>query len=328
MGLSVNAISLALNDRVGVAEDTRRQILRKAEEMGYLDQSTKYVKTYSNKNLCILLEHRFFRDFRFYGRVLVGIEEEAKNAGYDVMVNSFEEEEVPACVINHRVSGIIVVGKISSNFLKNLKSYGIPVVIADYTSMGESTDCVMSDNKQGAYKMTSYLLGKGYKKIGYFGDLDYSPSTRERFFGYHEARQRYLHLKDFDESMEYAQRYSVLSDVENMVIDQDAESLFDKFMSIKERPDVLFCSNDELAVMLMRVLMEKGVMVPEEIGSVGFDDIELSHMVYPALTTVHVSKKQMGKKATQQLFNRMKNPKEEPQMIVMNVEVVERDSVI
>ena len=78
LNLSINAVSLALNDKTGVGEETKRLILNTAEEMGYLDQSVKYMQNYSNKNICVLLKNRFFRDFRFYGRVLLGIEEEAK----------------------------------------------------------------------------------------------------------------------------------------------------------------------------------------------------------------------------------------------------------
>ncbi|MCI6018426.1 MAG: LacI family DNA-binding transcriptional regulator [Clostridiales bacterium] len=327
LNLSINAVSLALNDRAGVGEETRRLILNTAEEMGYLDQSAKYVQTYSNKNICVLLEHRFFRDFRFYGRVLLGIEEQAKKSGYDVFVNSFEVENVPSCVENHKVSGIIVVGKISASFLTKLKTYHLPVVLADYTSLEEPTDCVMSDNKQGAYKMTSYLIEKGFRRIGYMGDLDYSPSTRERFFGYHEAIQNKLGFKDFDESLKYVQRFSCISDVENAVINQDMEKLYERFLDIQERPEVIFCSNDHLAFLLLKVLQKKGFSIPEDIGIVGFDDVEMSHMVYPALTTVNVRKKKMGENATKRLLYRIAHPKEEVQMLVMNVEIVERDSV-
>ncbi len=327
LNISINAVSLALNDRAGVSEETRRLVLDTAEEMGYLDQCSRYIQTYSNKNLCVLLKHRFFRDFRFYGRILLGIEEEAKKSGYDVFINSFEAEDIPACVESRKVSGIIVVGKIGDSFLARLKEYGFPIVLVDYMSLEEPTDCVMSDNKQGAFKMTSYLMRKGFKRIGYFGDLEYSPSTRERFFGYHEAVQNLNGLDNIEASMEYVYRFSVLSDVEDYVIDRDNEGLYERFKSIREKPEILVCSNDELAVMLLKILHKNGYSVPGDIGIVGFDDIELAHMVTPALTTVHVSKKLMGQKATQRLLYRIVHPKEEVEKLVMNVEVVERDSV-
>lgn len=327
LSISVNAVSLALNDRVGVSEDTRKQVLHTAEKLGYLEQSAKYVKTYSNKNICILLKQRFFRDFRFYGRILLGIEEEAKKSGYDVFINSFDAQEVPACVEGHKVSGIIVVGKIEDIFLKRLKEYQMPIVLADYVSLEESTDSVVSDNRLGAYKMASYLLERGFTKIGYFGDMEYTPSTRDRFLGYQEAMQHYLSLDSFKESLSYVERFSVLTNVEDYVIRQDAEGLYGMFQSILKRPQALICSNDELAIFLMKTLQSKGLAVPTDIAIAGFDDIELSKMVSPALTTVHVQKKLMGIKAMQRLLYRMAHPKDEIEKTIMNVEIIQRDSV-
>lgn len=324
--LSVNAVSLALNDKTGVGEETRRLILNTAEEMGYLDQSVKYTQNYSNKNICVLLKNRFFRDFRFYGRVLLGIEEEAKKAGYDVFFSSFEAEEVPICIENRKVAGIIAVGKIGDSFLNRLKEYRIPIVLADYNSLEEKVDCIMSDNKLGSYKMTSYLYEKGFRKIGYVGDLSYSPSTRERFYGYQEAIQNYLNRTMPQETMAYIEQYSILTKIEEYVIHQNRDALYAKFIEMPEKPEAFICSNDELAILLMKVLQEHGYRIPEDIAVVGFDDIEPAKMVTPSLTTVHVRRKTMGQNATKRLLYRIANPKAPIETIVMGVDIVERDS--
>ncbi len=329
LGLSINAVSLALNDRAGVGEETRRLVLDTAEEMGYLDQSVKYMQTYSNKNLCVLMKYRFFRDFRFYGRILLGIEEEAKKSGYDVFINSYEEEgTIPSCVENKKVSGIIVVGKLSDAYLRVLKSYGLPIVLADHTSLSEATDSIMSDNKLGTFKATAYLIEKGYSKIGYFGDARYTPSTIERFYGYHEAMLQYSDIGGYEESMDYVLKYSAIDSVEDKVISQDMDGLFELFNQIEEKPEALLCSNDELAVMLMKVLQKNGYKIPEDISIIGFDDIELSRMVLPALTTIHVSKKLMGQKAVSRLLYRINHPRDGVEKLVLNVEIIERDSVM
>ena len=328
LGLSINAVSLALNDRAGVGEETRRLILDTAEEMGYLDQSIKYIQTYSNKNICVLMKYRFFRDFRFYGRILLGIEEEAKKSGYDVVINSVEEEgTIPSCVDNRKVSGIIVVGKLSDDYLRMLKQYHIPIVLADHTSLGEATDCIMSDNKLGTFKMTTYLAQKGFSKIGYFGDARYTPSTMERFQGYYEAIQQNFEIEEFSETLNYVFRFSGVDNIERKVIEQDMDGLYALFEKIEEIPEVLICSNDELAILLMKTLQQHGYKIPEDIGIVGFDDIELSRMVLPALTTVHVGKKLMGQKAVQRLLYRMSHPHDSVEKLVLNVDIVERDSV-
>ena len=327
LNLSVNAVSIVLNNKDGVGEETRKLVLDTAEKLGYINQSTKYLQAYSNKNICVLLKDRYFRDFRFYGRILLGIEEKAKKSGYDVFITSYEKEEVPSCIECRKVSGIIVVGKIEDAFLNRIKKYKIPVVLVDYISFEESTDSVISDNRLGAYKMTAYLIGKGKKKIGYFGDIEYTPSTRDRFLGFQDAVQQYMNFNAFKESMAYVEQFSALENVEEYVIKQDAKGIYEAFEKIPTKPEVLICSNDELAIFLMRTLQEKGYSIPKDIGIAGFDDIELSRMITPALTTVHVQKKLMGEKAMQRLLYRMGHRNDDVEKIIMDVEIVERDSV-
>lgn len=326
--LSINAVSLALNDKSGVSEETRRLVLNVAEEMGYLDQSAKYTTAYSNKNICILLEYRFFKDMQFYGRILLGLEEAAKKSGYDLFINSFEKSyEIPACLEQHKVSGLIVVGRIDEGFLMELKSFSVPVLLLDHESLENPTDCVMSNNVCGCYKMTRYLLEEGFKKIGFFGELEYTPSIRERFWGYREALHNYLKFTSFDEGIAYIQRYSVLKDVEEYVIRQDAQKLTDCFEGLKERPDAIICSNDKMAILLCKALSQKGIRVPEDISVAGYDDIELSKMVEPSITTMRVDKELMGKKAMERLLKRIEKPEEKAEKQVLDVKLVVRASV-
>lgn len=328
LNLSINAVSLALNDRAGVSGETRRLVLKTAEDLGYLDQSTRYTAAYSNKNICILLEDRFFKDMQFYGRILLGLEEAAKKAGYDLFINSFEEsQEIPACLEQQKVSGLIIVGKIDDDFLRRLKSYSIPVLLLDHESVEVPTDCVVTSNVTGTYKLTKYLLDKGYQKIGFFGDLCYTPSVRERFWGYQEAMLQYLKYPSFEEGAAYIQQYSVLKNVEEAAIRQDAAGLKELYETVSEQPEALVCSNDKVAILLCKALALKGLKVPEDISVVGFDDIELSNMVSPRITTMRVDKVLMGRKAMEQLLQLMDKPRETAEKLVMDVQLIERDSV-
>lgn len=111
-----------------------------------------------------------------------------------------------------------------------------------------------------------------------------------------------------------------------MVIHQNKENLYKKFMEIPEKPDALICSNDELAILLMKVLQEHGYMVPEDVAIAGFDDIEPAKMVTPSLTTVHVKRKLMGQNVTKRLLYRIANPKAPIEKVIMGVDIVERGS--
>lgn len=327
LGLSVNAVSLALKDRPGVSDETRRQVLEIARDIGYEIKQPKPTRKPGGKNICVLLRHRFFRDFRFYGRILLGIEEAAKKDGYDVIISSFEAEEVPASVQENRVSGVIVVGSIDDNFLARLMEFGIPIVLTDHQSNMHQMDCIVSDNYFGAYRMAMELIRRGYTRIGFFGDREYSPSTRDRYLGVLKAVQDHLKLGNLRQSMDYLEQLSACENIEQYVIEQDAARIFSRYQEIPGDPEVLICSNDELAILLMQTLQKNGISVPEQVGVVGFDDIEAGRMVMPPLTTVHVQKKLMGEKAVERLLYRIAHPDEIPVKLALSVTIVERESV-
>ncbi len=224
-----------------------------AVKLGLSINAPKYMSTYSSKNICVLLRSIYFRDMHFYSKILIGIEQEARKLGYDLLINFYEDEfEVPNCVENKRVAGIVIVGKIQDHYLIELKSYQIPVVLVDHTSFTESTDSILTDNKLNIFKQVK---------------------------------------------------------------------------EVQELPEVFVCSNDNAAIQLCSALKIIGYQVPEDIGVVGFDDIDLSSMITPKITTIRVNKELMGKKAIQRLVWRIANPKEPVENIIMNVDIVERESV-
>ena len=90
---------------------------------------------------------------------------------------------------------------------------------------------------------------------------------------------------------------------------------------------ILLISNDRAAILLMNALRALGYRIPEDIGIVGFDDMEISTMVMPCLTTLHIAKKNMGMKAVQTLQWRLQNRKAKPEKIILPVDLVLRDSV-
>ena len=169
-------------------------------------------------------------------------------------------------------------------------------------------------------------MDKGFQKIGFFGGIEYSPSVKERFWGYQEALQVYMGL-DFESSMEYVKRYSALSWIEEYVIAGDMDALARSFQEIPEMPEVLMCSNDRAAIYMCKVLEGLGYHVPQQISVVGFDDIELGKMVTPRITTVHVNKELMGRRGMQKLIYRLEHPEDRIEKIIMDVQIVERDSV-
>ncbi|WDU82427.1 LacI family DNA-binding transcriptional regulator [Caloramator sp. Dgby_cultured_2] len=171
LNISINAVSLALNDKDGVSEKTKAEVIRIANELGYLKVSSSNNKDKS-KNICILIESRYFRDVYFYSKVIIGIENEARKNDYVIIVSLLDKYtfEVPTCITNKKVDGILIVGAINDNYLEKILKYNIPVVLVDHASFKLPTDAILTQNFFGSYKATNYLLEKGHKKIGFWGD--------------------------------------------------------------------------------------------------------------------------------------------------------------
>ncbi len=325
LNVSINAVSIALNDKPGVSDDVRLLILRTADEMGYINEKRKYLSVLSKSNICVLMQAYYANTGHFYSIVLRSIVEEAKQQGYYSILNYFEDNRfaMPECIVDRKVAGILVVGKISDDNLRILKRTGVPVVLVDFTSLYDSCDCVLTHNKQGGYMITSHVISKGYKKIGFFGDLGYSLSFQDRFMGYKYA----LELAHVSDNVDhYIQKYSFLSHIENYILTNQIDEII-KLLQTKELPEVFVCSNDSNAFALITALTYLGLRVPEDIGVTGFDDTPLCEKCMPKITTVQVQKEMMGQVAVKKLVDRI-HRKDDVQMTqLLSVKIIERNSI-
>lgn len=331
LGVSINTVSLVLNNKSGVGKEMRRKVLRLAEERGYLEGKKRYNLTYSKRNIGVLLKKIYFNDMHFYSKILYGIEKEANRHGYDVLVNFIDDtDEVPNCIKRGKVCGVIILGNIKEEKLQRIKHSCIPelpIVFADHTSYQETYDSVMTDNRIGFFKAVDYLIENGFKKIGFFGDLEYSHSIKERYWGYMEAVRRLPQLRNINKTFEYAGKYSITAEVEQHILNKNMEAIIEEVSKMQELPEAFACSNDQAAILLSNALQTMGYCVPGDISIIGFDDMDIGTMVLPQLTTMHVAMKGMGTRALKLLLWRLENKQAPVEKILMPVELVVRNSV-
>ena len=328
-GVSVNAVSLALNNKPGVSESVCAQILKTAAETGYLDTKEKFVKTYASTNICVLMQTLYSQDMDFYGQILVSIVDAAKRDGFDTIIHFFNDDvfEVPTVVENGRVSGIIVLGKIRDAHLATLETYAIPVVLADHASLERPVDSIVTNNRLGGYIITRHLIQQGYTKIGFFGELTYSLSIRERYEGYQQALMTHL-AADIEDSQDYQQTYSVLAGIEKAVLSNNVHAIRQLIKARPILPQAFVCSNDKAAISLMVTLQALGYEIPKDIAVTGFDNIAISERIQPALTTIDVNKRLMGKRAVQRLLYIIGHKKSLPEQLSIGFQLIERASSV
>ena len=327
LNVSINAVSIALNDKPGVSDEMRLQILRTADEMGYINQKKQYLSIFSKSNICVLMQSYYANTGHFYSIVLCSIVEQAKNFGYFSILNYFEDNDfhMPECIVDRKVAGVLVVGKISDSHLKALKKVGIPVVLVDFTSLGDPCDCVLTHNRQGGYMLTDYVVLKGYKTIGFFGDLDYSFSFQDRFMGYKQALIQ-NHIVSSEEVDSYIEEHSFLHNIEKYILANEITEIV-KILKSKKLPEVLICANDSNAFAVISALKDMGLKIPEDIGVTGFDDTPLCEKANPQITTVQVQKELMGQVAVSNLMDRIHRKENTPMTQLLSVKIVERASL-
>ncbi len=328
LGISINAVSLALNNKAGVSDEMRMKILRTADAMGYLSKKEKYAHTFSSSNLCVMMQRIYSTDMNFYGKVLYALTEEAQKSGFDTLMSFFDDElfAVPGAVENHRVSGVIVIGKISDRNIERLQEYNLPLVLVDHASLRNRVDSILTDNKLGGFVATSYLADRGFRRIGYFGDLDYSLSIKERFFGFQEAVQT-RGLAEGEGLSAYVKRYSITRDVERWILKNDNTGIIAHLKAAGELPEAFVCSNDKAAIAMLMSLQAIGRRVPEDVSIIGFDNIDICRKVSPKITTLKVDKEAMGRRAVQRIRYRLSHRDAPPENAVLSVELIERQSV-
>lgn len=327
LNISINAVSLALNDKEGVSDETRSLVFRTAAELGYFRGTPVFTGGNISKNFCLMIENRYFKDINFYSKVILGIENEARKNNYDIIVNFMDRSNfvVPAAVESRKASGILIVGAIEDEYLEKVLRFGLPTVLVDHASNMLNVDSVLTQNMSGAYMAVSYLIKNGQKNISFFGSIDYTLSFRERWLGFYEGMKD--RKNDSSSMLEGLAKNSITGPLEKYIQNKDYNAIAELLRSIEKMPDAWVCSNDDGAIALYNALGILGLKVPDDVSIVGFDDIDLCKIISPQLTTIRVNKELMGQRAVKRLLWRIEHEQELCEHIRLAVSLIERDSV-
>ncbi len=310
-------VSKALNGREDVSPETRERILRLAREMNYVPHALgRSLRRRVTENVGVV----FYRESQplsgnpFYSRVLEGIEAELAINGYNLVLHLVQEDDdVPKFLRERQVDGLILVGSLSEAFLDAISEADLPKVFVDPRRPVSHASQVLIDNEHGAYLATQYLIRKGHRRIGFIsGDLG-RMSFHQRFQGYARALRYYGIPLD-----------------ERLVQTGGLESGYDhvrELLSLSDPPTAIFSGNDINAIYGYKAVRDAGLDIPADVSFVGFDDIELSRLTVPPLTTIRVYKEELGSIAVRQLLSAISNPNQKPTTVIVPTKLVERESV-
>ena len=166
-------VSKALSGKSGVSSKLREKIKSVAEEMGYTSAKNSGMK--KNHTVGVLIPEKFINpNGSFYWALYNRIVQRLKKEGvYCIMENLSQEDEsnlvMPNFVIDKKISGLISLGQVNDEYAHKLYENIPQMLMLDYYVSGIQTDSIISNGYDGGYKLCSYLIEMGHKKIGYIG---------------------------------------------------------------------------------------------------------------------------------------------------------------
>lgn len=336
LGVSKFVVSKALSGKGGVNETTKERVIEAASQLGYFAQNNAYVKkgmqlqpskeAGSKQSVIVLMpEIRFqTKDSLYWGKVLDGILLRLEQEALSMIIISEQRMDNITNVLNPSgILGLIGVGQISTSLLLELHRIGLPMVLVDHEDPLIPTDTVFANNVDGLARLTKHLVGLGHRRLQFVGAIDFSRSFRDRWNGFRDVLE--------ENGMETQAQDDLMLKLPGLekvyFLDEFKGWMQQKRKKEETSPTALVCANDAIALNVVEYLQTMGIRVPEEVSVTGFDNIEDSFRISPPLTTVHVPKEMIGKRAVERLLQRIASPNDPVEKILISTEMIFRDSV-
>ena len=342
-GVSIATVSRVLHGQEPVRESTRDRVRAAIKELGYVPDGAAQSLARSRKDVIglVCVEHTGLNpnqydiesmSLLFYDEVMRGVEALIRERHWSLLITYLREDENPGVTpqedepvlprlqaLSGKVDGLLIgEGVVPATALARL-ARRLPVVVVAGDAGLRGVDVVAADNWSGAHALVRHLLIEHGRRRLYH--VDGPPSAPD-------AKIRRLAMQAVIDAQPGARlvgahsgRFSVKSGeaaAERMLADFGGPD--------RELPDAIVCSNDQMAIGVLRTLAARGIRVPEDVALVGFDDIYPATLCDPPLTTVRQPIRGIGERACEQLIERIANPTLRPSVELLPTELVIRSS--
>ncbi len=300
LGVSPATVSRALKDNPSISAATRKKINALAEKLGYRHNTFASSLRLQKTHTIGVIVHEL--NSSFITSVLSGIEKVVTEAKYNlIIVHSAENASLEAAnarnLFHKRVDGVIASLSFDTEDLSHFQQFhdkNIPVVFFDRVFENSDGAKIIINNFQAGYDATAHLIAQGCKRIAHITSSLKRNVYAERMKGYKQA------LTD------YKQKFNDKLVVVDGFKEEDATRSAKTILAMKTLPDGLFITNDFAAAVIMQVLKDAGIRIPEDIAVVGFNNDIIGKVVSPKLTTINYPGFEMGQVAARSLINHLK----------------------
>lgn len=319
-GVSPAAVSLVLNNKKGVSAETRRRIQNVMEECGYLPAPSKRKAERFRLMVIKFRAHGIALEENqgFIASIIDRIESECRRFAFDLVMCNCEASTAEATIrslMENPPDGVIMIGtELCEKDYHLLELFTVPLVVLDNNILMENVDSVVMANQTLTARLVRYLYDLGHREIGYFKFTQPVNNCDERYDGYVQELNR-LGLQTPDPIYLKPTVDGAFEDMKRMI--KTGEYV---------PHGAIVSDNDSVAIGAIKAIREAGYSIPEDVSIVGFDDIPFSAVTMPALTTMRISRSQMGTLAVDLIRKRIKHPDWPGMHMLIGGKLIERNS--
>ncbi len=297
LGVSVPTVSRALKDYPDISKETKKAVLKLADELHYIPNTLALNLRKNKSNIIgvIIPEVVHF----FFSSVIKGIMEYAETQDYSVLLTQSEEQlgkekKQAKLLFSSHVDGLLVClsnETESCSHFDVFREFNIPLVLFDKVNEAVEGSQVVVDDYEGAFQATEHLIHQNCKQIVFLKGLENPLNAKERLRGYHDALKAYnLPLDD-----------ELIENCNQITISEGYEAIEKRILG-RNSFDGVICVSDILATGALGACQDYKVSVPEQVCIVGFSDSEMCQITRPKLSSVYQPGFEIGKRAAEQLI--------------------------
>ncbi len=317
-GVSIATVSRVLNAPDRVREATRQRVLAIIDELGYVPKAEAAARARrSHQRIGVLAPFFSYPSFmqRLRGVTMALAEQPCEVVICGVDSAADRESYLSSLAVTRRLDGLIVMAlPFSDKAACRLLAHGLETVLIEFSHPAFSS--IEIDDAAGGRLAAEYLLSKGKRRCAFIGDSDlpdYAIGTSERRLnGYCRTlaqagapvREHYISLAPHGLDQARQQAHHLLS--------------------LPEPPDAIFTASDTQAMGVLKAAQERGLVVPQDLAIVGFDDSEAAE--YIGLTTVRQPLEESGRAAVDLLLARLADPSRIVQRVSLPLTLVQRET--
>lgn len=323
-GVSKSTVSAVLNNKTVVKDSTRRSVLRAIDELNYRPSPSarRGFRAAAGRRINVVIKEALNP---FYAEALRGIQHVADEKGYLVATSTSEgryemEQRIVRQCTEQETDGLIIAPVLNHDtdlsHIYELKRNGVPFVLLE-AIRGIGANLIEVDNAKLSCQAASYLIQQGHSRIVHFAGPRYSQHSQERSEGVRRA---------------FSESHLVFDDSMLLCVGASLEEGYRKGLEFfrargNNHPTAVTCYNDLVAIGLLRALRELGIQVPDDVSVIGFDDLKILEYLPLPLTTVHVPKYEMGRRAAEMVIRLIEANGEVPaERVFLDAKLVIRES--